>query len=84
MGTGMRFGEIGALWVGDVDLRRGTVRVNKAWKHDGEDGAADTPGWLAKQVRPKHVMLDPVWGWRVPSQFPSRAMKLACHHSGHC
>ncbi len=56
VGTGLRFGEIGALWVGDVDLDRGTVRVNKAWKHDGEDGAADTPGWLAKQLQPKHAM----------------------------
>lgn len=56
VGTGLRFGEIGALWVGDVDLNRGTVRVNKAWKHDGEDGAADTPGWLAKQLQPKHAM----------------------------
>ena len=28
-GTGLRFGEISALWVGDVDLDRGTVRVNK-------------------------------------------------------
>lgn len=58
VGTGLRFGEIGALWVGDVDLDRGTVRVNKAWKHDGEDGAAETPGWLAKQLQPKHAMRD--------------------------
>ncbi len=58
VGTGLRFGEIGALWVGDVDLDRGTVRVNKAWKHDGEDGATDTPGWLAKQLQPKHAMRD--------------------------
>lgn len=58
MGTGLRFGEIGALWVGDVDLDRGTVRVNKAWKHDGEDGAAETPGWLEKQLQRKHAMRD--------------------------
>lgn len=58
VGTGLRFGEIGALWVGDVDLDRGTVRVNKAWKHDGEDGAAETPGWLEKQLQRKHAMRD--------------------------
>ena len=34
-GTGLRFGEISALWVGDVDLDRGTVRVNKA-THPGQ------------------------------------------------
>ena len=42
-GTGLRFGEISALWVGDVDLDRGTVRVNKAWKRNGEDDATETP-----------------------------------------
>jgi integrase len=41
-GTGLRFGEISALWVGDVDLDRGTVRVNKAWKRNGEDGRTIT------------------------------------------
>ncbi len=58
VGTGLRFGELTALWVGDVDLEHGTVRVNKAWKRDGENGEADTPGWLAKQLRPKHAMHD--------------------------
>jgi integrase len=29
--TGLRFGELSALWVTDFDLDRGTVRVNKAW-----------------------------------------------------
>jgi hypothetical protein len=42
-GTGLRFGELSALWVTDVDLDRGTVRVNKAWKRNGEDDATDTP-----------------------------------------
>ena len=50
-GTGLRFGEISALWVGDVDLDRGTVRVNKAWKRNGEDEATETPGWLSRQMR---------------------------------
>ena len=58
VGTGLRFGELSALWVGDVDLDHGTVRVNKAWKRDGENGEADTPGWLARQLRPKHTMRD--------------------------
>jgi integrase len=32
-GTGLRFGEISALWVGDVDLDRGTIRAvnTRAW-----------------------------------------------------
>jgi integrase len=58
VGTGLRFGEVSALWVGDVDLERRTVRVNKAWKCNGEDDATETPGWLAKQLRPKHTMRD--------------------------
>jgi integrase len=57
-GTGLRFGEISALWIGDVDLDRGTIRINKAWKRNGEDDATDTPGWLARQLRPKHAMRD--------------------------
>ncbi len=56
VGTGLRFGELTALWVSDVDLRHRTVRVNKAWKRDGEDGAQDVPGWLKKLVRDKHRM----------------------------
>ena len=52
-GTGLRFGEISALWVGDIDLDRGTVRVNKAWKRNGEDDATETPGWLSRQLRAK-------------------------------
>src|SRR4029450_1666398 len=55
-GTGLRFGEISALWVGDVDLDRGTVRVNKAWKRNGEDDATEIPGWLSRQLRAKHTM----------------------------
>jgi integrase len=57
-GTGLRFGEISALWVGDVDLDRGTVRVNKAWKRNGEDDATETPGWLSRQLQAKHRMRD--------------------------
>lgn len=54
--TGLRFGEFTALWCGDVDLVHGTVRVNKAWKRDGEDGETEVPGWLKKQVGSKHTM----------------------------
>ena len=36
--NGLRLGEVAALWCGEVNLVRGTVRVNKAWKRDGEDG----------------------------------------------
>jgi hypothetical protein len=56
-GTGLRFGELSALWVTDVDLDRGAVRVNKAWKRNGEDDATDTPGWLTRQVRAKHAFI---------------------------
>ena len=42
----------------DVDLDRGTVRVNKAWKRNGEDDATETPGWLSRQLRAKHTMRD--------------------------
>ena len=51
VGTGLRFGELSALWVGDVDLDRGTIRVNKAWKRNGEARHL-TPAWLARQLRP--------------------------------
>ena len=63
VGTGLRFGEIGALWVSDVDLEHRTIRVNKAWKREGEDGATDTPGWLAKQLKPKHTMREHYLGY---------------------
>ncbi|KAB7744502.1 tyrosine-type recombinase/integrase [Nostocoides sp. F2B08] len=56
VGTGLRFGEVTALWCSDIDLTHGTVRVNKAWKRDGENGAGETPGWLRKQLGPKHTM----------------------------
>ncbi|CUR54633.1 hypothetical protein NOCA2200023 [metagenome] len=56
VGTGLRFGEVSALWVGDVDLDHRTIRVSKAWKRNGEDDETDTPGWLARQLGPKHTM----------------------------
>ncbi len=58
VGTGLRFGEVSALWVGDVDLDRRTIRISKAWKRNGEDDATDTPAWIAKQLRSKHTMRD--------------------------
>lgn len=70
VGTGMRFGELGALWVSDVDLDRGTIRVNKAWKRNGEDDSTDVPGWLAKLLKPKHTMRDHHLG--VPKTTKSR------------
>lgn len=70
VGTGMRFGELTALWVGDVDLVRGTIRVNKAWKRNGENSSTETPAWLATQLKPKHVMRDHHLG--VPKTLRSR------------
>ena len=56
VGTGLRFGELTALWVSDVDLAHRTVRVNKAWKRDGEDDEQDTPTWLRRSLSAKHAM----------------------------
>jgi integrase len=33
--SGMRFGEATALTIGDIDSRKGTCRINKAWKYTG-------------------------------------------------
>ena len=55
-GTGLRYGEVTALWVSDVDLKHKTIRINKAWKREGDDGAQEVPAWLRKMLRPKHVM----------------------------
>ena len=44
------------MWVSDVDLRHRTIRVNKAWKRDGDDDQQETPAWLRKSLRAKHVM----------------------------
>lgn len=54
--TGLRFGEITALWVDDIDLEHRQLHVRKAWKEDGTDGATETQPWLAKLLRSKHVM----------------------------
>lgn len=55
-GTGMRYGEVTALWVSDVDLRNRKIRISKAWKRVGENGETETPSWLKKQLRGKHKM----------------------------
>lgn len=55
-GTGMRYGEVTALWVSDIDLKHKTIRINKAWKREGDDGAQEVPAWLRKMLRPKHAM----------------------------
>src|SRR5215207_10287498 len=56
VGTGLRFGEVTALWVSDVDLVHRTIRINKAWKRDGENDMQETPSWLRKSLRAKHEM----------------------------
>jgi len=56
VGTGLRFGEVTALWVEDIDLTHRTIRVNKAWKRDGDDDEQDIPPWLKKRLRAKHAM----------------------------
>lgn len=54
--TGLRLGELTALWVGDIDLDRHRLRVNKAWKRQGEGGATDIPRWLRPRLKAKHTM----------------------------
>jgi len=56
VGTGLRFGEVTALWVSDVDLVHRTIRINKAWKRDGENDVQETPSWLRKSLQAKHQM----------------------------
>jgi integrase len=56
VGTGLRFGEITALWVEDIDLAHSVLHVNKAWKDDGQDGEQEIPPWLRKRLAPKHTM----------------------------
>jgi integrase len=56
VGTGLRFGEVTALWVSDVDLVHRTIRINKAWKRDGENDVQETPSWLRKSLGAKHQM----------------------------
>ena len=56
VGTGLRFGELTALWVSDVDLAHRSLRVNKAWKRDGENDEQETPARLRKSLGAKHAM----------------------------
>jgi integrase len=54
--TGMRWGEVTAMWVGDVDLDAALLTVSKGWKGEGEDGEQDVPDWLRELLKPKHTM----------------------------
>jgi integrase len=56
VGTGLRFGEITALWVDGIDLAHSVLHVNKAWSDDGRDGEQEIPPWLRKRLAPKHTM----------------------------
>ena len=56
VGTGLRFGEITALWVEDIDLTKRTLSVRKAWNRQGEDGETQIPKWLTKRISAKHEM----------------------------
>lgn len=82
VGTGMRFGEVTALWVSDVDLRHRTVRINKAWKRDGEDNEQDTPSWLKRALGRKHKMPRPSPGQpqHAPLETPHRRLRRARQH----
>lgn len=56
VGTGLRFGEITALWVEDIDLVTRTLIVRKAWNRQGEDGDTQIPKLLTKRISAKHEM----------------------------
>ena len=56
VGTGLRFGEITALWVEDIDLTKRALIVRKAWNRQGEDGETQIPKWLDKRISAKHEM----------------------------
>lgn len=64
-----------------VDLTKHTVRINKAWKRDGEDGEQDVPPWLKRLVRSKHAMRGHYLGnpnsSRGSAPLPSRVNPLA-------
>lgn len=53
--TGLRMGEVLALWAEDVDLDRAKLTVRKAWKRKGKDGEEAVPAQLSKRLKPKHV-----------------------------
>ena len=62
VGTGLRFGEITALWPAMVDRKHRRVRVNKAWKRRGDDGEWQLdPTYVelvrSGQLKPKHETL---------------------------
>ncbi len=38
VGTGLRFGEITALWPKDFDFTKRTLKVRRAWKKEGDNG----------------------------------------------
>lgn len=57
--TGLRFGEITALWPAMVDVKRRRVTVNKAWKRKGDDGEWQLDPTYVEMVKkglvkPKH------------------------------
>src|SRR5664279_4939807 len=56
VGTGLRFGEVTALWVEDIGLTKRTLSVRKAWNRQGEDGQTQIPQWLTKRISDKHEM----------------------------
>src|SRR4029453_14609707 len=56
VGTGLRLGEETPLGVSAGHLLPRTIRINKAWKRDGENDVQETPSWLRKSLRAKHEM----------------------------
>lgn len=56
IGTGARWGECAALTVRDLDLRAGTVRINKAVKQDGKVGPPKTRKSIRNVSLPPEVV----------------------------
>jgi integrase len=54
VGTGMRMGELAALWVEDIDFTAQTITIRKAWKREGDAGETDVPAWIKRRLKVKH------------------------------
>jgi integrase len=54
--TGMRYGELTALMVQDINFDTNEIVVEKAWKRSGENGDTDVPQFIEDILKPKHYM----------------------------
>jgi integrase len=72
VGTGLRYSELTALQVRDIDLNatpRPTLRVRRAWKRRGRQHLLSRPAQVTKTSRRTMVLSDEVYG-RPRDQVP--------------